>query len=46
MKKVKFQKVYIFFYGGESEQFVQALQFIGLSPINREFAAFLLSDLV
>ena len=45
MKKVKFQKVYIFFYGGESEQFVQALEFIGLSPINREFAAFLLSDL-
>ena len=35
-----------FFYGGESEQFVQALEFIGLSPINREFAAFLLSDLV
>ena len=34
-----------FFYGGESEQFVQALEFIGLSPISREFAAFLLSDL-
>ena len=34
-----------FFYGGQSEQFVQALEFIGLSPINREFAAFLLSDL-
>ena len=34
-----------FFYGGDSEQFVQALEFIGLSPINREFAAFLLSDL-
>ena len=34
-----------FFYGGESEQFVQALEFIGLSPINREFASFLLSDL-
>ena len=40
MKKVKLQKVYIFFYGGESEQFVQALEVIGLSPINREFAAF------
>ena len=26
-----------FFYGGESEQFVNALEFIGLSPINREF---------
>ena len=24
-----------FFYGGESEQFVQALEFIGSSPINR-----------
>ena len=34
-----------FFYGGESEQFVQALEFIGSSPINRECAAFLLSDL-
>ena len=34
-----------FFYGGESEQFVNGLEFIGLSPINREFSAFLLSDL-
>ena len=34
-----------FFYGGESEQFVNVLEFIGLSPINREFNAFLLSDL-
>ena len=34
-----------FFCGGDSEQFVQALEFIGLSPINREFAAFLLFDL-
>ena len=34
-----------FFYGGESEQFVNALEFLGISPINREFAAFLLSDL-
>ena len=34
-----------FFYSGESEQFVNALEFIGLSPINREFSAFLLSDL-
>ena len=32
-------------YGGESEQFVNALEFLGISPINREFAAFLLSDL-
>ena len=39
------ESIYIF-YGRESEQFVQALEFIGLSPINREFAAFLLSDLV
>ena len=34
-----------FFYGGDSEQFVQALEFIGLSLFNREFAAFLLSNL-
>ena len=32
-----------FFYGGEREKFVNALEFIGLSPINREFAAFSLS---
>ena len=29
-----------FFYGEEREQFVNALEFIGLSPINREFGAF------
>ena len=34
-----------FFYGGESEQFVNALEFISLSPINRGFSTFLLSDL-
>ena len=34
-----------FFYGGDSQNFVDALEFIGLSPINREFATFLLSDL-
>ena len=34
-----------FFYGGESQKFTDALEFLGLSPINREFAAFLLSDL-
>ena len=34
-----------FFYGGDSGQFAQALEFIGLSPTNREFAAFFLSDL-
>ena len=33
------------FYGGDSEQFVNALEFLGLIPINREFGAFLLSDL-
>lgn len=31
-----------FCYGGESENFVKALEFIGLSPMNR---AFLLSEL-
>ena len=35
----------IFFTRGDSQQFVDALEFIGLSPINREFAAFFLSDL-
>ena len=34
-----------FFFGGESKTFVNVLEFIGLSPINREFGAFLLSDL-
>ena len=34
-----------FFYGGDSELFNDALEFLGLSPINREFGAFLLSDL-
>ena len=34
-----------FFYGGETEGFVRALEFLGISPENREFAAFLLSDL-
>ena len=34
-----------FFYDGESKNFVNALEFIGLSPINRVFAAFWLSDL-
>ena len=34
-----------FFYGGESQVFVDALEFIGLSPINKESGAFLLSDL-
>ena len=34
-----------FSYGGDSQKFVDALEFVGLSPINREFAAFLLSDL-
>ena len=34
-----------FFYSGDSQTFIDALEFVGLSPINREFAAFLLSDL-
>ena len=38
-------KASIFFYGAESEKFVRALEFIGLSPMNSEFAAFLLSEL-
>ena len=39
------QNVFTFFYGGDSQKFVDALEFVGLSPINREFATFLLSDL-
>ena len=34
-----------FSYGGNSELFNSALEFLGLSPINRECGAFLLSDL-
>ena len=34
-----------FFYGGDSDQFLNALEFLGLSSINRELGAFLLSDL-
>ena len=42
--KLKFQKIF-FFYGGDSDEFVKAIEFINASPINREFAAFLISDL-
>ena len=34
-----------FFYGGESDSFVKALEFIGINSSNREFAASLMSDL-
>ena len=34
-----------FFYGGESDNFYRALEFVGLSPMNKEFGAFLMSDL-
>ena len=33
-----------FFYGGDSDQFVEALKFIGIQGQNREFATFLISD--
>ena len=33
-----------FFYGQDSNQFVEALKFIGIQGQNREFAAFLMSD--
>ena len=45
MKLLRFQKSIYFFYGGESQQFVNAIEFIGLSPFNRKFSVFLLSDL-
>ena len=38
------ENIYLF-YGGESEGFVKALEFLGINASNREFAAFLLSDL-
>ena len=34
-----------FFYRSENENFYQALEFIGLSPVNKKFGAFLMSDL-
>ena len=34
-----------FFYGGYSNKFLRSLEFIALSPMNREFGAFLMSDL-
>ena len=34
-----------FFYEGESQKLTDALEFLGLSPKNREFSAFLLWDL-
>ena len=34
-----------FFYGGESKGFVKALEFLGINASNREFEAFLFSDL-
>ena len=33
------------FYGGESENFAQAVEFVGPNSVNRESAPFLLSDL-
>ena len=34
-----------FFYGGDSNNFLRSLEFISLSTMNREFGAFLMSDL-
>ena len=34
-----------FFYDGESDNFDRSLEFLGLIPMNREFGAFLMSDL-
>ena len=44
MRKM-FLKTFIFFYGRESENFYRALEFIGLSPMNRKFGAFFMLDL-
>ena len=45
IKREIFLRVFIFFYGGESESFYRALEFIGLSPMKRDFGAFLMSEL-
>ena len=45
MKLLRFQKSIYIFYGGESKQIVNGFEFIALTPFNREFSAFLTSDL-
>ena len=44
-ESVQVPKSIYFFCGGDSDEFIKTLEFIGLSSINREFSAFLLSDL-
>ena len=34
-----------FSYGRKSKKFYQSLEFVSLSPVNREFGGFLISDL-
>lgn len=43
--KVACRRVFTFSMGGKSEKFYQSLEFVGLSPVNREFGGFLMSDL-
>ena len=45
LRRLLIREKFHFFYGGESENFYRALEFVGLSPMNREFGAFLMSDL-
>ena len=45
LRRLLIREKFHFFYGGESENFYQVLEFVGLSPMNREFGAFLKSDL-
>ena len=45
MDEGKVPKTIYFFYGVESDDFYCTLEFIGLSPVNREFGVFLMSDL-
>ena len=45
MKLLRYQKSIYIFYGGESKQIMNAFEFIALSPFNREFSAFFISDL-
>ena len=45
MDEEKVPENIFFFYGGENDSFYRSLEFIALSPMNREFEALLLSGL-
>ena len=45
LMRVLIMKMFISFYGGESENFSQAIEFLSPNKDNKEFVTFLLSDL-